>query len=585
MHGTTEYWALGLYLAFLLVIGWVFARLNRNLSDFVRGGGQGLWWMVGTSSVMATISAFTFTGNASAAYEAGPTLLVIYAANCTGFLVGYLFLAAWFRQTRAYTLADIIKDRFGVAAEQFNVCSFAFLAPIAAAIQLWALAVFASAVFSLPLVPTIIVIGLVVTFYSTSGGRWGVMATDFLQSLVLIPITLVLAAYSLYHIGGVGGLLALFDDPAIAADYQFVKEAGQFSGDRFTLKWIVAIFLIQLSGFLSISGAPRYLSVKDGREGRKSALLALVLMTIGAVVWILPPLVVRATLAGEVAAMPLDNPAEGAYAVAALHFLPNGLLGIMVVAMFAATMSSMDTGLNMVTGTVARNFWPWLRGLAGWRTPAPLTELRVCRWVTVGLGLAIVILALMLAAQRSFQLFDAYFVIATLIGLPVTIPLVAGLFIKRLPFASYFVIVGLAVVPAAYSLWDGHFHGNPWTVQDRGLWVIGFGVLGVVLSLGLQRWESAASRTSIEALFQRMRCPIDPAEHEGDAKDHTQWVLMGRTSLAAGGFLLVLVVMPDDWPGRGAALFVAGFVLVTGWLLVRAARRHERAHALTSKQQ
>ena len=55
------------------------------------------------SMFISGISAFTFTGNASAAYDAGPTLLVIYFANVVGFAISGLFLGRWFRQTRALT--------------------------------------------------------------------------------------------------------------------------------------------------------------------------------------------------------------------------------------------------------------------------------------------------------------------------------------------------------------------------------------------------------------------------------------------------------------------------------------------------
>ncbi|MDT8405593.1 hypothetical protein, partial [Sulfuriflexus sp.] len=79
------------------------------MSDFVRGGAQGTWWLVGTSMLMSGISAFTFTGNGSAAFDAGPTFLVIYVANCSAYLIGWLFLGAWFRQTRAYTAADVLR--------------------------------------------------------------------------------------------------------------------------------------------------------------------------------------------------------------------------------------------------------------------------------------------------------------------------------------------------------------------------------------------------------------------------------------------------------------------------------------------
>ena len=118
---TVEYITLAFYLVMLLVLGAVFSRFNRNLSDFVRGGAQGTWWLVGTSITVGGISAFTFTGNGSAAFEAGPSLLVIYAANLSGMALGGLFLGPWFRQTRAYTSADVVRGRFGTFVEQFSI--------------------------------------------------------------------------------------------------------------------------------------------------------------------------------------------------------------------------------------------------------------------------------------------------------------------------------------------------------------------------------------------------------------------------------------------------------------------------------
>jgi len=113
-----EYITLGAYFVLLIIIGGVFSRFNKNLSDFVRGGGRGTWWMVGTSMLMAGISAFTFTGNGSAIFEAGPSAIIIYAANILGFLLGGLFLARWWRQSRAHTSGDLVRERFGVGPEK-----------------------------------------------------------------------------------------------------------------------------------------------------------------------------------------------------------------------------------------------------------------------------------------------------------------------------------------------------------------------------------------------------------------------------------------------------------------------------------
>ncbi len=225
-----EYITLAIYLGILLMLGVVFSRFNKNLSDFVRGGAQGTWWMVGTSMLMSGISAFTFTGNASAAFEAGPSLLVIYIANCLGYVVGGLFLGRWLRQTRAYTTADVVRVRYGVPVEQFAAFTEVFLGPVGAAIQLYALSLFASTVLGLPLLPVLVTIGVIVIFYSTTGGKWAVMAADFVQALVMFSITLLVFVLSLRAIGGLGPFFNYFSDPHFAQDFRFFNDAGRFPG-------------------------------------------------------------------------------------------------------------------------------------------------------------------------------------------------------------------------------------------------------------------------------------------------------------------------------------------------------------------
>ena len=133
----TEYITLIIYMILLLTLGAYFARFNRNLSDFIRGGAQGTWWIVGMSMFISGISAFTYTGAASAAFQAGPSLFAMYFANVASFVVSGLFLAKWFRQTRALTVADIIRERFGVAMEQFNAYAGVVMNPISGGIQMY----------------------------------------------------------------------------------------------------------------------------------------------------------------------------------------------------------------------------------------------------------------------------------------------------------------------------------------------------------------------------------------------------------------------------------------------------------------
>ncbi len=571
---TIEYLTLAVYFGFLLVLGAVFARFNKNLSDFSRGGSRLTWWMVGMSNLMAGISAFTFTGNGSAAFEAGPSMLVIYLANVLGHLAGWLYLAHRYRQTRAYTTADIVRERFGGGAEQFGVYVGLLLGPVSASIQLWALAVFVSAVFGFPIMLTIITIGVITVFYSASGGAWAVVATDFVQGVVLFGITLLIAVLAWFAIGGWDGFVAGWNSTAIAKDFVFFKEPGAFSGDRYTWQWAAVIFTMSFINQTNMASANRYLSVKDGREARKAAFFSMVLMAVGTAVWFLPPMVARMLYEAQVMESGIKDPATTAYAVAARNLLPNGLMGVLIAAMFAATMSSMDTGLNNQTSVIVRNLIPRLRELL---KLAPLVEekqLRLCRVISVVLGAVIIGYALLFSLQDKIVLFDAYLTIGSVVGVPMALPLLVGVICRRLPSWSYFVVMGCALIPSIYSLVEGAQGGEAWTIQERSFWVLVFGAGGTALALALPGLSSAESRERVRGFFQKMETPVNFEQEIGEANDKTQAVLLGRSVAVMGALMFGFLLMPNSAAGRWQIVALAGSTLLVGAALwIYGARR------------
>jgi len=564
-----EYITLTVYLILLLVLGAYFSRYNKNLSDFVRGGAQGTWWIVGMSMFISGISAFTFTGNASAAYDAGPTLLVIYLANVVGFALSGLFLGRWFRQTRALTLADIIRDRFGVAMEQFSAYIGVVMAPIAGSIQLWALAGFASSTFGFPLKTTIIVIGAIVVLYSTTGGKWAVMATDFVQGLIMMVITVVVAVLALQHIGGFGAFFDYFSDPRFANDFKFVKDPGQFPSDKFTWHWIIVIFVMQLYGQISLSSAGRFLVAKDGKAASRGSWFAMVLMAGGSLIWFLPPMVSRFMYEAEVNAMDVDNPSNGSYAFIAIKLLPDGLVGIMIAAMFAATMSSMDTALNGQVGVIVRNMIPRLREKLGKSQLQPKAEMWYCRVLTVCLGGILIFYSLLWEMQKEIVLFDAYLAISSIIGIPLGFPMLAGLWVKRLWKGSYFVIIGACLLPSAYAWYDGSVNGASWTIQDRAMWIILFGCISTAICVALSKWNSPEYEEKERTFFETMSRPVDYATEIGESFDGCQLIVMGNASLMLGGLLGLLILVPNPLTGRLLCGVVSGTIILIGYLLRR----------------
>ena len=56
-----DYISIAFFFLFMLALGPIFKAFSEDDSDFFRGGGQMLWWMVGGSAFMCQFSAWTFT--------------------------------------------------------------------------------------------------------------------------------------------------------------------------------------------------------------------------------------------------------------------------------------------------------------------------------------------------------------------------------------------------------------------------------------------------------------------------------------------------------------------------------------------
>src|ERR1700751_1818961 len=157
-----DYVVLVFYLRFMLTISWVFRRFVANVSDYFRGGGKALWWMVGGSAFMMSFSAWTLTGAAGQADSNGWPIIAIYVANSLGFLINALHFAPKFRQMRVVTGIEAVRQRFSRANEQVFTWLQLPLGTLQATLHLNAVAVFFSAVFGFDLSLTIVALGLMV---------------------------------------------------------------------------------------------------------------------------------------------------------------------------------------------------------------------------------------------------------------------------------------------------------------------------------------------------------------------------------------------------------------------------------------
>jgi Na+/proline symporter len=572
MLTTYDYLVIAFYFVFMAGIGWICRKFITSTSEYFRGGGKMLWWMAGCSAFVVQFSAWTFTGAASKAYEDGSIIMVIYFANALGFFFNFAFFAPRFRQMRVVTSMQAVRARFGKASEQFFTWVQIPLGVVMAGIWLSGLSVFISAAFNMDLRLTTIVTGSVVVLMSVIGGSWAVVAGDFIQTLVLMPITIVTALLSIAQVGGWQSFVE-----KLPRTHLHWNEGARNS---ILLFWIMAFVIKQFVSTNNMSEASRYLTVKDSRQARKAALLAMFLFILGPIIWFIPPMAARILHPDLHEMFPhLKNPAEGAFVAAGLDNMPKGMLGLLISGIFGATMSTMDVGLNKNAGFFVKNFYQVvLRPRA-----SDAEQLFVGKAATFILG-SLVITTAIVFSETKLKLFDLMVQFGALISLPYSVPLIWGTLIKKAPsWAGWStVLVGFVASLLGRTFltveWAQHvfgWHGAPLTGREQSDWALISGVflnaiIGSAWFLGscfFSSRRSAAERERVEAFFHDLNTPIDFQKEMGQGNDLQQYQTLGLLCLIYGSVISLLILIPNSFAGRLGMIFCAGFILGIGVLL------------------
>lgn len=565
---TVDYVVIVLYLLALVITGVVIKRLCSDSKNYFIGGHKISWWFAGASCFMMSFSAWTFTGAAGFAYRYGILAILLFAYNAIAFLFVALFLAHRCRQTRAITAMDIIRNRFGKAAEQ--VISWISLPMwlLLGAIWLTGFSMFLSVAFNLPIEATIVIAGAVIMLYTTTSGAWAVVATDFLQSIVLVVMIVVVAILSLIRIGGPSGFFNNLPEDHFTL----------LSPDH-TVWWILAYFFSIFLNFTSITGAPRYLCVKDGKSARKVALMASILFLIGPVLWFIPPMAARYFFPDIAQVLPgMNNPHEGAYILMGLSVLPNGLAAILIMVVFGATVSSMGSCVTQNSAVITMNIYkPLLRPNAGDK------ELfLIGRIFNVIFGVLAISLALFVARGTKLDLFAWNIFIVSPLAISMAVPFFLVYWIKRAPKCAGVIsmLAGVAYgVGGQYRFLLSLFGLRP----DEGLepWPLPRLIFGIMLVGGgafllstlFWSWVKKPEKDEIAAFYDQMHTPIDVEREVPGAEDMSQLILIGRMVRIVGSAILLLVFVPNPLTDRLIVVATGLLIALTGQFFVRKGRQ------------
>src|SRR6266550_4079139 len=537
-----DYVVIGLYALLMVLVGVYVMRFNRGAAEYFRGGSRVPWLVAGLSCFMSGFSAWTFTGAAGVAYRSGVAAIALYIGNALSFLLGYFVFAKLWRRSRITTVMEYLSARYNPATHQIFSWTTILFQLFTSASTLFGLSLFVSAACGFAVTWTIVGAGGLIIFYCVLGGLWAVVVTDFLQASILMPFCLVLVVLSLARVGGVSGLIH-----SLPPGMKTLQFSGEF-GWLYVLSWTIMVSF----GYNTSAMAQRYFSVDDEHSARKVALLCCGLFFVGAFVWFIPPMAMR-VIYPDLPALEasLPSPSEAAYAVASLTLLPHGLIGVMLAAMFSATMAHLSAQFNFKSAILTKDMYQSL-----FRKSAGERELLIVGWITTFLiGGATTVLAAMMAisGQSVFQVMLRF---NTLISLAYGPPALLGLVVRRTPQWSGLASFATGLILGILGAFVYH-----WSLIQQVAIIIpsSFGIFFVTML------HDRGDTPERARLFKNLSTPVDVARELKDSADFTAPVFrfLSRTISAIGLLsLLLLFTVPSDQ--RVTILWFAALTLLVG---------------------
>ncbi|XP_037296555.1 putative sodium-dependent multivitamin transporter isoform X2 [Manduca sexta] len=172
---------------------------NRNMSILP----------VAVSLMASFMSAITLLGVSAENYYYGMQFVVINISyGIATPIISRLYLPVFFGLQKTSTY-EYLELRFGPQIRMLASLTYTFQMVLYNGIVLYAPAIVLESVTGLDRLISILVVGLVCTFYSTLGGMKAVLFTDLLQSLLMFVAVFSVVVFSAMQVGGFGQIFVL----------------------------------------------------------------------------------------------------------------------------------------------------------------------------------------------------------------------------------------------------------------------------------------------------------------------------------------------------------------------------------------
>lgn len=381
----------GLYGAGMIVVGALVGRRQKTTDDYYIGGGRMGSTVIGISLFATLLSTISYLAMPSEMINKGPAMLFgIIGLPLAYVLVGYLLIPALMRR-RVTSAYELIEQRLGLIPRLLAVAMFLALRLVWMGLMVHAAAKAGSQMMGVDpaaaerAVPWIVVVcSVVAVAYTALGGLRAVVFTDVVQFLLLLGGAVLTVVLITIRMDGFQWFPTAWSphwdqQPFFSVDpHERVTVIGSILA--VTLWWVATCGSDQ-------TAIQRFMATGNPKAARRSFMVnaiadAVVSIVLGLVGFALLGFFLQNAGPGQIA------DADKLFPDYIANHLPMGISGLVVAAMFAAVMSSLDSGINSVTAVIQVDLIDRFRGGDSDRSH----NLWVARGLSVGIGVVIILL-------------------------------------------------------------------------------------------------------------------------------------------------------------------------------------------------
>lgn len=400
--GWLNWTVLAVYLLGMLALGFYFMRKENGSEDFFKGGGRIPWWAAGISIYATMLSAITYMAYPAKAYATNwtyyPMLVTILLVS---FPVIHYYLP-FFRRLNVTTAYEYLESRFNAATRLMASTVFIIFMVARMALVLYLPSLALTAVTGIDIYTCIILMGLITIVYCTMGGVEAVVWGDVVQGFILVGGAILAVVYLVLNTeGGFSGFvdIAISDSKLEMFDWSLDYRSATF--------WVIILggMANNLISYTSDQTViQRYLTTKDEKSARQSIMMNGVMSVFISVAFF--------AIGAGLYTFFKTHPAELDYTMAKadtifpffmMSQLPAGLAGLLIAAIFAATMSTISSNINSVATAFSVDFYK------RWRpNTSDKSMLNVARYACLISGVIGMGIALLMATWEILSLLDFF---------------------------------------------------------------------------------------------------------------------------------------------------------------------------------